>query len=91
MSATKKKMVRREINIDEDTNRILTELASEYDGDLGQVLVELVQAHDGLQDCAARSELAHEHTLRAFRDHSEADFREGRTVRWEDVKSRHGL
>ena len=27
-------MVRREIEIDEDTNRLLTELASEYKGDL---------------------------------------------------------
>ncbi len=32
-----------------------------------------------------------ENTLCALRDRSEADFREGRTVTWEDVKARNGL
>jgi len=32
-----------------------------------------------------------EGTLRATRDRFEADFREGRTVTWEDLKTRNGL
>jgi DNA-binding phage protein len=84
-------MVRREIEIDEDTNRLLTELAEEYQGDLSVALADLVHAREGLEDFAERSEAAHENTLRALRDRSESDFREGRTVTWEDVKTRNGL
>ena len=84
-------MVRREIEIDEDTNRLLTELASEYKGDLSLALADLIHAREGLEEFAERSEAAQESTLRAMRDRSEADFREGRTVAWEDVKTRNGL
>jgi DNA-binding phage protein len=85
------RMVRREIEIDEDTDRLLTELVSEYGGDLSLALADLVHAREGLEEFAERSEAAREHTLRALRDRSEADFREGRTVTWEDVKARNGL
>jgi hypothetical protein len=84
-------MVRREIEIDEDTDRILTDLASEYEGDLSLALVELVRAREGLEDFANRSEEVCENVLRTLRDTSEADFREGRTSSWEDVKTRSGL
>lgn len=84
-------MVRREIEIDEDTDRLLTELASEYEGDLSLALAGLVHAREGLEELVERSEAAHEHTLRALRDSSEADFQEGCTVTWEDVKARNGL
>jgi len=84
-------MVRREIEIDEDTNRLLTELASEYEGNLNLALADLVHAREGLEEFAERSEAARENALRDLRDRSEADFREGRTVTWEDVKARHGL
>jgi len=84
-------MVRREIEIDEDTNRLLTELASEYKGDLSLALADLVHTRQGLEEFAEQSEDAHENTLRDLRDRSEADFREGRTVIWEDLKSRNGL
>ena len=83
--------MRREIEIDEDTDRILTELALEYKGDLSQALADLVHAREGLEAFVERSEAAHEHTLRTLRDTAEADFREGRTVTWGDVKARNGL
>lgn len=51
----------------------------------------MVHAREGLEAFAERSEAAHENALRTLRDRSEADFREGRTVTWEDVKARHGL
>ena len=84
-------MVRREIEIDEDTDRILTELASQYQGDLSQALAELVHSRLGLEAFAERSEAAHESTLRSLRDRAEADFREGRAVTWEDVKANNAL
>ena len=83
--------MRREIEVDEDTNRLLTELAAEYEGDLSSALADLVHAREGLEEFAERSEAAHESTLVAMRDRSDADFREGRTVTWEDVKTRNGL
>ena len=44
-------MVRREIEIDENTDRVLTELASEYNGDLSHALADLVE----LRKCDAYS------------------------------------
>ena len=84
-------MVRREIEIDEDTDRILTELASDYKGNLSLALADLVHAREGLEEFAERSEAAHRDALRALRDRHEADFREGHTVTWEDVKAGNGL
>ena len=54
-------------------------------------LADLVHAREGLEEFAERSEAAHENKLLAIRDKSEADFREGRTVPWEDIKARHRL
>jgi|HubBroStandDraft_6_1064221.scaffolds.fasta_scaffold1901843_1 hypothetical protein len=84
-------MVRREIEIDEDTDRVLTELASEYKGDLSLALADLVHAYEGMEEFAERSEVAQADAVRVLRDKSQADFRSGRTVTWEDVKARNGL
>jgi hypothetical protein len=84
-------MVRREIEIDEETDRILAELASEYEGNLGDALADLVHAHEGLEDFADKSESAQENELHTLRDSAEVDFRERRAVTWEDVKTRNGL
>ncbi|HUJ50454.1 MAG TPA: hypothetical protein VLW25_09650 [Bryobacteraceae bacterium] len=84
-------VVRREIEIDEETDRKLTELASEYDGDLSQALTDLVRSHQEPEIFADESEEAHEKKLREMRDRSEADLRDGRTSTWEDVKARNGL
>lgn len=84
-------MVRREIEVDEDTDRMLTKLASEYDGDLSQALTDLVRSHQELEAFAEESEAAHQKRLHDMRDRSETDFREGRTLTWEEVKARNGL
>ena len=84
-------MVRREIQIDEDTDRVLTELAAQHQGDLGLAVTDLVQAREGLEDLAERSETAYKSELRDQRQRSESDFREGRTISWKEVKARNGL
>jgi hypothetical protein len=84
-------MVRREIEIDEETDRLLTGLASEYEGDLGAALADLVHCRQETEELAERSEAAYEHRLRHLRDRAELNFREGRTVSWEEVKRRNGL
>ena len=35
------------IELDEESDRILTELAGDYNGDLGQALGDLLQSHEG--------------------------------------------
>ncbi len=84
-------MVHRDIEIDEDTNRLLTDLASDHDGNLGLALADLVHAREGLEEFAERSELACEPGLRVLRDKAETDFRDKRTVSWKDVKACNGL
>ncbi len=49
-------MIRREIEVDENTDRILAELASDYGGDLGKALRDLVLAREGMEEFADRSE-----------------------------------
>ena len=84
-------MVRREIEIDEDPDPMLTEIASEYRGDFSHAIAELVRAHQGLESFAEQSEHLNETALRSLRHRAEADFRERRTVTWEDVKANNGL
>jgi hypothetical protein len=40
-------MVHRQIDLDEDTDRKLGELARDCDGDLGQTVAGLIHAHEG--------------------------------------------
>ena len=80
-------MVSRQIEIDEDTDRVLTELAAEYEGDSGLALADLVYARGGLEEFAQRIEEEQGNALRLLRDRDEADFRENRTVPWDEVKN----
>jgi len=76
-------MVRREIEIDEETDRLLAELAAEYQGNLGKAVADLVLAHEGLENFVEQSEgLLGDSMMRQIRDRAEADFHEGRTVGW---------
>ncbi len=84
-------MVSRHIEIDEDTDRLLTELASKYEGNLSLALTDLVHVREGLDEFVQRSETEHESALRAMRDRSESDFQENRTVSWTDLKTLNGL
>lgn len=84
-------MVRREIEIDEATDHFLTELASNYGGNLNEALADLVRTRERVEAFAEESEMANEQALRAMRDNAEADFREHRTITWEEVKARNGV
>ena len=80
-------MVHRQIDIAEETDRLLTELAAEYHGNIGAAVADLLQVREGLEDFADQSESEHAAALR-LRDQSEQDFREGRTVNWDEAKRR---
>jgi hypothetical protein len=47
-------LLRLQIDFDEDTKRILTELTGEYQRDLGKAVSDLVQAHASLESLAER-------------------------------------
>ena len=84
-------MVHREIELDEESDRILTDLAGDYDGDLGRALSDLLRTHQGLDLLAEEAELVHAKSLAQQKERSEHDFREGRVTTWAEVKRQNGL
>lgn len=84
-------MVRRQIEIDEETDQILRKLAQQYGGDLNKALMDLVHAHEGIETIADECEAAHGDSLLEQRERSERSFREGRTTTWDEVKRRNRL
>ena len=84
-------MVHRQIELDEESDRILTELAGDYDGDLGQALGDLLQSREGLEGFAAEFEEAQGQSLASQKERSERGFRAGRFVTWAEVKRQNGL
>jgi hypothetical protein len=84
-------MVRREIDLDEESDRILSELAEEYEGDAGKALADLLQARGGVEAFADACEEAQRDLLLAQKGRSEREFRDGRVVSWEEVKRRNRL
>ena len=42
-------MIRRQIEIDEETDRKLAGIAEDFDGDVGKAVAELVAQHDGIE------------------------------------------
>lgn len=84
-------MVRRQIDLDEETDRVLAELARDYKGDLGHALADLVQAHQGIEAFLGECEEARQAALLAQRERAERSFREGRVAEWGDIKRRNRL
>ena len=84
-------MVHREIEIDEETDRILTQLAQEYEGDLGTALADVLRASESVEAFLDDQEALHRDSLLAQVERSERGFREGRFTTWEEVRRRNGL
>jgi hypothetical protein len=77
-------MIRREIDLDEESDQILSGLAEDYEGDRGKALADLLHAHQSIEDFVGEVEEAHRDSLIAQRSSE-------RTVPWEEVKRRNGL
>jgi len=84
-------MAQRQIEFDEETDRILEELAREYSGDLGKALADLVHAHAGIEAFLDECEEANRASLLAQKERAERGFQEGVFTRWADVKRRNNL
>ena len=84
-------MVRRQIDLDEESDRILSGLAEEYQGDLGRALADLLRTHKSVEAFVEGCEEAHRDLLLAQKQRAERGFREGRFTTWDEVKSRNDL
>jgi hypothetical protein len=83
-------MVRREIELDEESNQLLNELAEEYGGDAGRALTELLHSREGVEKFLDISEAEQSGVLRTQKARAERGSRESFTV-WEEIKRRHNL
>ncbi|HEV3199705.1 MAG TPA: hypothetical protein VGZ73_17495 [Bryobacteraceae bacterium] len=81
----------RQIDLDEESDQILTGLAQDYQGDLGKALGDLLHAHKIVEAFVEECEETHRDSLLAQRDRGERGFREGRFTTWNDVKRRNDL
>jgi len=84
-------MIKRQIDLDEESDRILSGLAQDYHGDLGGALADLLQAHQTVEAFVEECEEAHRDLLLTQKERSERDFREGRFTTWDEVKRRNHL
>jgi hypothetical protein len=84
-------MIRRQIEIDEETDRKLADIAEDYDGDVGKALAGLVAQHEDTEALLDESERANHDFLLKQKERAEKGFREGRFTTWEEVKRRNNL
>ena len=84
-------MRKRQILLDEESERILKLLAQPHAGNKSLAVRETLKMRGALERLLDQIERSHSASLRRQRDRSERGFREGRFTRWEDVKRRHHL
>jgi len=84
-------MIRRQIDLDQESDRILSGLAQHYNGDLGEALADVLQAHQSVEAFVEECEEARRDSLLAQKELGERGFREGRFTIWDEVKRRNDL
>lgn len=84
-------MVTRQIQLDDETDLHLRELAEDHAGDLGLAVTELVNMRSILEDLAAASEAAIGSPLISQIKRAEEQIAQRRVVPWAELKRRHGL
>jgi hypothetical protein len=84
-------MVRRQIELDDETDRQLEELAQEYEGNLGQALAGLLRTRESVESLLDEHEERHRDVLLTQRDRSEGGFQPGRATPWAEIKRRNSL
>lgn len=83
--------MRREINLDEETDRILEEFAQEYEGGPDEALSDLLHAHKSIETFVEQCEEGHRETLLEQLEPGKRGFKEGRAASWDEVKRRNNL
>ena len=81
-------MRRRQILLDEASDRILTGLAKPLGGNKSRAVREALKVHNAMEGWLDQIEQANSTALRQQKERSEKGFREGRFTPWEEVKRR---
>lgn len=84
-------MIHRQIDVDEETDRKLEDLARSYGGDLSEALADLMRSRECVETFLDQLEEANVATLRQQIERSEREFRTGKTIPWTEVKRRNRL
>jgi hypothetical protein len=84
-------MAVRQVRLSPEAEPILDSVAASFGGDAGIALSELLIAHESIESFLDEMEGANSEELTGQRDRSTREFREGRTVSWEQVKLDNGL
>jgi len=84
-------MKRRQVLLDDASERILASLAEAHAGNKSLAVREALKAREAVEDLLDRIENAQYTNLRVQKERSEAGFRQGRFITWEHVKRRNRL
>jgi hypothetical protein len=84
-------MAVRQVRLSPEAEPILDSVAASFGGDADIALSELLIAHESIESFLDEMESANSEELMGQRDRSTREFREGRTVSWEQVKLDNGL
>jgi hypothetical protein len=83
-------MVTREIELDEESDQLLSRLAQEYGGDAGRALSELLHSREGVEEFVEACEGSHADILLTQKQRAERGAGDNFTA-WEEIKRRHDL
>ena len=84
-------MATRQVQLSPEAEPILDSVAASFGGDAGLALSELLIAHESIESFLDEMDGANAEELMRQRYRSTREFREGRTVPWEQVKLNNGL
>jgi hypothetical protein len=84
-------MRRRQILLDEQSDRILQGVAKPYRGNKSLAVREVLKTHSTLEKLLSEIERSHAASLRRQKARSEGGFRDGKFTPWEEVKRRNHL
>ena len=84
-------MVRRQIDLDDESDEILTRLAHDYQGDVGKALGDLLHSCEGVEDFVEACEDANTEMLLTQRERAERGLSRGNFTAWDEIKRRHNL
>jgi hypothetical protein len=84
-------MAIRQVKLSPEAEPILDSVAASFGGDASLALSELLIAHESIESFLDEMESSNAEELVRQRDCSAREFREGRTVSWEQVKLNNGL
>ncbi|HVP48773.1 MAG TPA: hypothetical protein VMT32_19395 [Bryobacteraceae bacterium] len=81
-------MKRRQILLDDESDRILEKLAQFHSGDRSRAIREALKMHKTMEGMLDELERTHAAELRRQKNRSEKSFRDGTAVPWDEVKRR---